>query len=219
MEFTEKEVIPIIATGKIEGDVESMVGLEVRLEQYTLAWDAAPGTGSSYKKLFDTVRTRNPHFNEEEAKAYISGLRKLWGYVKRAGAAEDEKVAKNAALAEAKARMQKAITVSAVEAFGLNGNQGNPTPGNTLVGYDGTFYAEGKPVSNLFFSLVVKNDGEKGQTVAVVDIPEHLKGVLGDLVKQPFPMTENFRDVPAPLRQMLRAIKGQTEKALHAAKA
>ncbi|MCX6718739.1 MAG: hypothetical protein NTY81_04055 [Candidatus Staskawiczbacteria bacterium] len=207
--FTNEEVIPIQGIGSIEQNVKEMVETDVRLRCNTLLWDVPPGSGET---AFEKVRTgvmRSMDLSSGEAKTYVSKMRILWYFVRRAVNAAKDKEATDKLKDEFRGR----ATISATEFFGLNGNGGQPCQGTALLEFEGSFIVKGGgTVQHLF--LLAKNLEDDGEMVVeVAEVPEHLQKILGEFVGKKYSARDDFASCPEQLRRILRGIRGHADMA------
>ena len=89
-----------------------------------------------------------------------------------------------------------------------------PKKGVCLAEFRGTWQTpDNGTIGNLYF-LVERAEEDGSNAIILLDLPDHLREFLGDRVGQSFPEGEQrFDGIPHPLRAVLQAIYGQTQKA------
>ena len=213
VQATPKEVFPISATGGLEASVRDMRDIKVRLPRYSLKWDGPPGDGKNFGRVRDGVM-RTHDVTEEEAQRYVNMMKVLWHLIHRAFKALDAKEK----LGELNEEFRQRATISPETFFGLNGSDA-PKNGIVCLEYEGAFKDTDKlSIYNMFF-LAERTEEDGRSVVSSVDMPPHTAEILGKLSGKRFSEGENFRELPAVLRRILHAIKGQMELALEIAKA
>jgi len=214
VEFTEKEIVPILGIGSIENAIKGMVVSNVSLARYTMDWDSPPGHG---KKAFDRVRAgvmETVGLNAVEAEAYVNKMKALWWLIRRAVNSLKNKEETG----RIKEEFQQKAEISAEQFFGLNGSK-NPAQGTALLSFEGAFHQKGdKPsVYNLFF-LATRGEENGVETVEVTEVPDHLQNLVGGLRGKKFPTENNFSGCPVQLGRILRGIRSQMDLAHEIAK-
>lgn len=209
VEATEKDIIPISATGSIEKVVQGMVERRVVLQRHTLTWDTPPGCNQkTFDRMMEAVMNRSD-LTAEEAEKWINSVKALWYLIHRG---IDAISAKEKAKEEFK-QFEKEADISACQFFGLNGSAGNTQSGTALLSFDGNFKRDGKPSVASPFVLVRRSDEGENTIVEVVKIPRHAYEFLKEHVGKKYAEGKDFNGCPANLGRLLRAIRGQEELA------
>jgi len=219
--FSAQKVVPLRATGSIERSVDDMLKLRVFLPRYTVSWGTAPASGCDALakavswamaniEIYDKGLKRKRTLNSDEAKEYVRLERLLWRWLNRTH--KDLKAKK--AMEAQRTEFSGKATIKPPEAFGLNGDAGNPKYGIALLEFNGTFrQSDGKSIPSPF--LLVSLSEEEGQTmIEIVGLPRHLQSFLGEFAGKKYPVRDSFNSCPPQLRRMLRAIRGQVEMAM-----
>jgi hypothetical protein len=212
--FTDKEVIPILGIGSIENAIKGMVASNVSLARYTLDWDSPPGHG---RRAFERVRAgvmETAGLNATEAEAYVNKMKALWWLLQRAINALKEKEK----IERLKEEFQEKAEISAEQFFGLNGST-TSAQGTAFLSFEGAFHQKGNDPSvyNLFF-LATRGEENGVETVEIKDVPEHVQKFIGGFRGKKFPAENNFSGCPAQLGRVLRGIRSQMDLAHEIAK-
>jgi hypothetical protein len=214
LDFQSKDVFPIRASGSIEGLLEQMVKMDIRLGRHTLAWDNPPGYGSGAFQRVAPAVMESLRISFEDAEEYVRKLQALWYLIRRGVKASKEKNVR----AEVKAQLLNKADITPAQFFGLNGNSGKPSNGTALLQFRGEFHQkDGPSLFEPFFLATRRKDGDE-EFFELTEVPEHLQEALGHLVGKKFSVADDYRDCPVQLGRLLRGMRGQEDMAAETAK-
>lgn len=200
-------VLPLMASGKIEGSINSMVSEGVKLLHETIFTTQPPGGPKLIRKI--EVDHNLPN---DEAYRHVGKMRSLWYMIQRAlQQAKVKQGNRERALAKVD-EMANAANITPEEFFGLA--TGNLKEGKAYLEFKGGFKSEGDTVYHLSF-LIERSEADNRRTLTVLDSTEyHSSGILKPFMGQPQEEGDSqFNMLPTLLGRMLRAIRSQVDKA------
>ncbi|MCX6719788.1 MAG: hypothetical protein NTV36_01610, partial [Candidatus Staskawiczbacteria bacterium] len=218
VEVTEREIIPVSAVGAIESLVKGMVEKGVRLQRHTIKWDTPPGDNpKSFDRVMDGVM-RTHDFTVQDAEKYVNQMKTLWHLIIRAYNASDAEAGIVETLEDFHHRVESDTNgITPQQFFGLNGSP-DPQDGLACLKFEGAFRRDNKDdVYSLFF-LAKRTLKEGRSSIEVIEVPEHVNDFLGKYVGKEYSEGDDFRELPADLGRVVRAIRGQEEMAAELSK-
>jgi len=214
VEATDKEIIPISASGAIEQSVKSMREMDVRLQRYTLGWDCPPGAGQkAFSRIKDEI-SRRRDITDSDAEKHVNLIRKLWYLIDRAFKAIDA----NERLEEVREEFQKRTTITQNQFFGLE-EDARPKNGIACVGFEGALHTDNKSSVYSPFFLVERSAEHGTNVIKIVDMPPPVYDLLGTCVNREYVEGSDFGGLPNVFRRTLCEIRRQLDMAAEIAKA
>lgn len=207
LDFRDKDVFPIEASGSIERIVIEMLETNIRLGRHTLEWKNPPGYDpNSRRRVVDAIMD-SLGLSFADANDYLRKVQTLWHLIHRGIKCLEENKAREA-IREA---MSAKASITAAVFFGLNGADDK---GTALLQFHGAFHQKDGPTMFEPFFLARKCEENDEEFFEIVEMPLHLQDALGQYVGQRFSTSDDFRSCPTQLGRLIRGMRGQTDMAV-----
>lgn len=203
-------VVALRASGRIERNIKEAQELGIKLLHKSVVSDEFQ-TGPALKKKIQE------EFDLDDASAYkyVGKMKGLWHIINRGIEHAKERQLRKDKVLQKLDEMKSRITISPEDFFGLQSPK--PKEGIAFLEFNGAFSLNGSNYHHLSF-LVERSEKEGKTVLTVLDATEfYTEGLLKDFVSQSYEDGEDFQRCPSVLGRILRAVRGQVNKALQLA--